>query len=95
MQVLQSSALGVSNKILLQKGQLPNLHLSRPFFCRVALPRANQRAFFNHLALATTFAWVSVAAMSTLDFYSLIHCIITFTHHGSQTFPSNGFCISS
>lgn len=99
MQVLQSSAVGVSNTVSPAKGAAAKLSFqiftSPGPFCRVSLPKANQRAFFTHLAFATTFAWVSVHAMPTSDFYRHIHCTITFTHHGSQTFPSNGFCISS
>lgn len=73
----------------------PQIFTSPGPFCKFSLPKASQSAFFNRLALATTFAWVSVPAMPASDFYRLTHCIITFTHHGSQTFPSNGFCISS
>lgn len=85
-----SPAKGAAAKFSFQIATFPT-----PFYCRFSPPIATRRALFNHLALATTFAWVSVPGMPVSDFYRLIHCIITFTHHGSQALPSNGFCISS
>lgn len=71
---LQGSALGMSNKIPLLKGQLQSsLCESSPLqslFCRVSLPKADWRALFDHLALISTFACVPAVATPAFQPYS-------------------------
>lgn len=94
IQGLHSSALGMSSKIPLLKGQLQthflNLLLSRPYFAGFFCPEQ-----IGELSLIILQPPLRGSLLCPLQDFRLIPCITAVPHSGSQAFPSNAFCISS
>lgn len=69
-EALESSTFEVSNQILLQNSPSKS---SPPqalffFFCSFSA-QSRSRSFFNHFALAATFAWIPVPGVPAAGFY--------------------------